>query len=258
MIFQLPYVEFPENPPVYQMPDYEHFRPYLHSKTLRWSYGAIKERDNARWQMSTANLPTDQFLDAISAAGFSGVYLDRGGYADNGADMEAKLRNVLRIEPMASPNGRMVFFNLGEYNSKLAQRYGGDLESKRKMLLHPLTAEWTGGFSDLESSGDLSWRWCSSEGELVLNNTLNEERKIKLEMGLATGYEEPANLSLAGPSLWEKLRVNMKPTVYSKTITVPPGRHIIRFVCDAKPVHAPSDNRSLVFKVMDFSLEEMQ
>lgn len=258
MIFQLPYIPFPENPSVYQMPDYEHFRAYLHSKNLRWSYGAIKDRDTARWQLSTANLPPDQFLESISVAGFSGVYLDRGGYADKGADLEAKLRTLLGIEPIVSANGRMLFFDLGGYNSKLAEKYGGTLESKRKMLMYPLTPEWTGGFSDLESSADFNWRWCSSEGELVLNNTLDQERKIKLEMGLATGHEELANLTLAGPSIWEKLRVNVKPTVYSKTITIPPGRHVIRFACDAKQIHAPSDKRSLVFKVMNFSLQELE
>ena len=159
MIFQLPYVEFPENGPVNLMTDYEHFRPYLHSQTLRWSYGAIKGRDNARWQKLTANLPTEQFLEAISVAGFSGVYLDRGGYEDHGTDIEAKLRNVLGIEPIVSRNCRMLFFDLGAYNSKLAAKYGGDFESKRKLLLHPLALEWTGGFSDLETSGGTSWRW---------------------------------------------------------------------------------------------------
>lgn len=258
MIFQLPYVEFPENPPVNLMQDYEHFRPYLHSKNLRWSYGAIKERDNARWQMSTVNLPTDQFLETLSLAGFSGVYVDRKGYADNGAELEAKLRSLLSIEPLVSANNQMSFFNLGEYNSKLTEEYGGDLESKRQMVLHPLTPEWTGGFSGLESSAELNWRWCSSEGELVINNALNEERKLKLEMDLATGYEELANLSLDGPLISEKLKINMKPTVYSKSITVPPGRYVIRFACDAKQVYAPLDSRSLVFKVMNFSLQEMK
>jgi len=257
MIFQLPYVEFPENLPVNLMQDYEHFRPYLHSKTLRWSYGAIKERDNARWQMSTANLPTDQFLETISLAGFSGVYLDRKGYLDNGAELEAKLRSLLGIEPMVSANNQMSFFNLGGYNSKLAERYGGELESKRQMLSHPLTTEWTGGFSGLEISAENNWHWCSSQGELVIDNTLGEERKLKLEMSLATGYEELANLSLDGPLVSEKLKINMKPTAYSKTITLPPGRYVIRFACDAKRIHAPSDKRSLVFKVENFSLQEM-
>ena len=258
MIFQLPYVEFPENPPVNLMQDYEHFRPYLHSKNLRWSYGAIRGRDNARWQMSTANLPMDQFLETISLAGFSGVYLDRKGYLDNGARLEAKLRSLLGIEPLVSANNQMSFFNLGGYNSKLAEEYGGELESKRQMVLHPVSVEWTGGFSGLEISGENNWHWCSSQGELVIDNTLGEERKLKLEMGLATGYEELANLSLDGPLVSEKLKINMQPTSYSKTITVPPGRHIVRFACDAKPVHAPTDSRTLVFKVMNFSLQEMK
>jgi phosphoglycerol transferase len=257
MIFQLPYVPFPENGPVYQMPDYEHFRAYLNSKNLRWSYGAIKDRDTARWQMSSAALPPDRFLEAISIAGFSGVYLDRGGYADNGADMEAKLRSLLAVEPIISPNMRMSFFDLGAYNTKLAERYGGKLPTQREMVMNPLTPEWTKGFASLEGAADLNWRWGASEGELVINNTLSYERRVKLEMALATGYEESANLSLDGDLISEQLKINLKPTDYSKIISIPPGRHVIRFKCDAKLVYAPADGRPLVFKVNNFRLQEL-
>lgn len=258
MIFQLPYVPFPENGPVHLMTDYEHFRPYLHSRNLRWSYGAIKDRDTARWQMTTANLPMDQFLEAISVGGFSGVYVDRKGYADNGAEVEAKLRGTLGVEPLVSGNNQMLFFDLGAYNSKLAQKYGGELGAKRQTVLNPLTPEWTGGFSGLEGTDDLNWHWCSSEGELVINNSLKEDRKLTLEMGLATGYEELANLSLDGDLISEKLKINVRPTAYSKIITIPPGRHSIRFTCDAKRVDAPLDKRSLVFKVINFSVQELK
>jgi len=118
--------------------------------------------------------------------------------------------------------------------------------------------EWTDGCSGLEGSTELNWHWCSSQGELIINNTLSEERKFKLEMGLATGYEVLANLSLDGPSISEKLKINANATAYAKTITVPPGRHVIRFACDAKAVHTPLDSRSLVFKVINFSLQEMK
>jgi phosphoglycerol transferase len=258
MIFQLPYVPFPENGPVHQMPDYEHFRAYLNSKNLRWSYGAIKNRDTDRWQMSTAALPPDQFLEAISIAGFSGVYLDRGGYADNGANMEEKLRSVLSVEPIISPDKRMSFFDLGQYNSKLVERYGGKLPSQSERVMNPLTPEWSKGFASLEGAADLNWRWCASEGELVVNNTLSYERRVRLEMTLATGYEESANLSLDGDLLSEQLKISLKPTLYSKMLTISPGRHVIRFACDAKLVYAPSDGRPLVFKVINFSLQENQ
>jgi hypothetical protein len=258
MIFQLPYVPFPENPPVNQMQDYEHFRPYLHSKNLRWSYGAIKERKTATWQMATANLPADQFLEAISLAGFSGVYVDRKGYTDYGADLETKLRSLLTIEPLISTNKQMSFFDLGAYNSKLAAKYGGALPSQRQLALSPLTPEWTTGCSTLEGEAELNWRWCSSAGELVINNPLDQERRVRLEMGLATGYEEPANLTLSGDLISEQVKINMNPAAYSKMLTLPPGRHVIRFACDAKLLYAPTDGRSLVFKVMNFNLQEMR
>jgi phosphoglycerol transferase len=208
--------------------------------------------------MTAASLPTDQFLEAISVGGFSGVYVDRRGYADNGAEVEAKLRSALGIEPLVSGNNQMIFFDLGAYNIKLAQKYGGELGAKRQTVLNPLTPEWTGGFSGLEGTADLNWHWCSSEGELVINNSLKEDRKLKLEMGLATGYEELANLSLDGDLMSEKLKINVRPTPFSKTITIPPGRHSIRFTCDAKRVDAPLDKRSLVFKVINFSAEEIK
>jgi phosphoglycerol transferase len=258
MIFQLPYVPFPEGGPLLLMQDYDLFRPYLHSKNLRWSYGAIKDRDTASWQMATASLPADQFLETISLGGFSGVYIDRKGYADNAAALETKLRDLLGIEPLVSANHQMVFFDLGAYNTRLAAKYGGGLESERETVLNPLAPQWTKGFSGVETTDDLNWRWCSSEGELVINNGLKKARTIKVDMGLATGYEELANLTLDGDLVWEKLQINSKPTAYSKTLTIPPGRHSIRFTCDAKRVDAPLDKRSLVFKVMNFRLQEVK
>jgi phosphoglycerol transferase len=258
MIFQLPYVPFPENPAVNRMSDYEHFRPYLHSQKLRWSYGTIRDLANDRWQRSTSSLPADQFLEAIALAGFGGIYIDRGGYTDLGADIEAKLRGLLGSEPLVSTNGRMLFFDLAEYNRKLAKTSAEELDAKRQIFLHPVTPQWTGGFSGLETSGSLDWRWCSSQGELVFDNTLNKDRKVQLTMELASGYPEPANLTLEGPLISEKLKINLQPMDFSRTITIPPGRHVIRFTCDARRVEAPLDPRVLVFKVLSFRFEEIK
>src|SRR5262249_2167724 len=65
MVFQLPAVPFPENPRVGKMFDYDHARGYLHSQTLRWSYGAVKGRASEVWQKLVAAKPTDELLEAI-------------------------------------------------------------------------------------------------------------------------------------------------------------------------------------------------
>jgi phosphoglycerol transferase len=104
-VLELPYLAFPSSPPVQRMVDYDHVRPYLHSDDLRWSYGAMKGRDE------DVGDDVDTLAEA-RAAGFAGVMVDRFGYADNGAALEAAARETGTREPIVSADGRRVFFPL--------------------------------------------------------------------------------------------------------------------------------------------------
>ena len=95
MIFQLPYMLFRESPMVGQVTSYDPFRAYLHSETLRWSFGAMRNRDADIWQRRVTVKPLHTLVEAVAAAGFSGIYLDRYGYADGEAGLEAQLRELL-------------------------------------------------------------------------------------------------------------------------------------------------------------------
>jgi phosphoglycerol transferase len=119
MIFQLPYMSFPENLQFLKMGDYQLFRGYIHSKTLRWSYGTMKGREGDRWQRVVTSRPTDEFLKSLSTEGFQGVYVDREGYEDSGAGIEAELKRLLDTEPIISANNRLAFYSMEEYNKKL-------------------------------------------------------------------------------------------------------------------------------------------
>lgn len=112
MIFQLPYMCFPECGSVNKMLDYDQFVGYLHSKNLRWSYGAMRGRPIDQWQAGVAAEPPDQMVSTVRDAGFSGIFIDRFGYADNGGAIEAQLRTLLKSEPIADSQGRYLFFRL--------------------------------------------------------------------------------------------------------------------------------------------------
>ena len=104
-VLELPYLAFPSSPPIQRMVDYDHVRPYLHSDDLRWSYGAMKGRDE--------DIGDD--VDTIAearAAGYAGVMVDRFGFADNGAALEAQARAAGAGKPIVSSDGRRVFFGL--------------------------------------------------------------------------------------------------------------------------------------------------
>ena len=258
MIFQLPYVPFPEHPEMHKMADYDHFRGYMHSKNLRWSFGAMKNRDDDLAQQQVASLPPAELAQTLAVAGFSGIYVDRFGYEDNGAALESELTAVLQTTPLISPNSRLVFFNLIDYGERLRQKSSsGEWEVKKDFSFHPLLLEWTGGFSELETRADKTWRWCSSEGELHLRNTAKLPRTVKLEMSFATGYEQLDELTISG-LISDQLKVNDKPHFYLKTVTVPPGESIITFRSAAQRVNAPQDTRVLVFRIEDFKMTELQ
>ena len=76
-LFQLPAMEFPEVPPVNGVDVYEQFRPYVFTRTLRFSYGGMKGRPEADFQREAARLEPAALVPALQAKGFSGVYLDQ-------------------------------------------------------------------------------------------------------------------------------------------------------------------------------------
>ena len=113
MVFQLPYVPFPEYPPVVRMLDYDHFKPYLRSSKAHWSYGAVKGREAAAWNAATSQLPPEQLVSAVQAEGFAGIWIDRYGYEDEAAQVIASLTEATGAAPTTSANGRYAFFSLG-------------------------------------------------------------------------------------------------------------------------------------------------
>ena len=127
-VFQLPYLPYPEaqlDLPPYGMQDYDPFRGYLHSDTLRWSYGAMRGRPG-NWARRVVKLPTGKMLDAVSAVGFRGLWIDRQGYPQGTEDIEAQVADLTGQKPFQSPDGRFLFFDLRWYARAAEARLGRD------------------------------------------------------------------------------------------------------------------------------------
>jgi hypothetical protein len=91
MVFQLPTRPYPRDPGVEKMGVYDHFRPYLVSRRLRWSYPALTSRQQ-RWEQSVIERPPLEWPAALAQHGFSAILVDRAGYADRGESLIALLR----------------------------------------------------------------------------------------------------------------------------------------------------------------------
>ncbi len=126
MIYQTPYFPFPECPAVENLGPYELMRPFLHTRTLRFSYGAMTGCEADRRHADLAKRPPPEVVEKLALAGFRGVYLDRAGFADGGAKEEAELSRLLSVQPLVSLSGRQTFFDMTPYVQALrpASRIG--------------------------------------------------------------------------------------------------------------------------------------
>jgi phosphoglycerol transferase len=94
MVFQLPFRAYMNESDFGRMKPYDHFKPYLMSHTLRFSYPALSN-EQVRWQQAAARLDLRDLTSQLGAGGFSAILVDRYGYEDDGAGVEAALGRTL-------------------------------------------------------------------------------------------------------------------------------------------------------------------
>jgi phosphoglycerol transferase len=188
MIFQLPFMEFPEVVPINNMKSYDPFKPYIHTSGLRWSYGDIKGGKSSEWNKFTALLPIEQGLQRLAAAGFSGIYIDRFGYQDSGNVIESDIRQYVMTPPIVSENTRFVFYDLRsfvkDYRSKFSETEWKDLNARSLKLESVIRP--SGKCTGPEGQPGNQWIWCGSNGELVIWNYDSGDRNVILNFGAVT------------------------------------------------------------------------
>lgn len=112
MIYQMPYMRYPENGGIHEMSDYEHMFGYLHSDTLRWSYGASVGREGDQWMRGVNELPLQNQIIAIQEAGFAGIYIDWDAYLeDERIAMEAVLSDYVNANPIVNVDGTKAYYS---------------------------------------------------------------------------------------------------------------------------------------------------
>jgi phosphoglycerol transferase len=117
MVFQLPVLGFPEVVTPYRLVDYEHFRLYLTTSDLRFSYGAAKFRARSRWQRDMENLPVETLVQRLESYGFSALYLNRKGYEDRAESLLGELTKLGYGRRLQGAGGQQVVVLLNPYHN---------------------------------------------------------------------------------------------------------------------------------------------
>jgi phosphoglycerol transferase len=137
MVYQMPFQKFPENGPRHKMSDYQLVTGLIHSKDLRWSYGAMHGRYADRWHQIVDTMPLEGKIKILSLVDFQGIYIDRTAYTEDTINsMEASLSDILGIKAMYSDNNNLSFFNMTAYNASFKSSHTVEyLDDVKKSLL---------------------------------------------------------------------------------------------------------------------------
>lgn len=122
-VYQLPYMAFPEVPPKNGLHAYDLAVGFVHSQHLKWSYAGMKGREGDLFYRNLETQPAAAQLQAIGRFGFDAVYIDKRGYADQGAHVIAEWTQAIGAPPaMAREDGAVVVFRLPGVQSLQASR----------------------------------------------------------------------------------------------------------------------------------------
>ncbi len=256
-IFQLPFTTFPLDGGTVHMGVYDQSRPYLHSNSLRWSWGGVAGRKAEEWARQTSSLPVKRMLARLSAAGFSGIWIDRLGY-EQGNSPEREIATALGRQPLQRSDGRIAFYDLRGYSKRLKiSEDSHDQHSEEQEAIHAVKVTFPSGFYDQERNDKQTWRWCLQHGVIELQNTLAESRSVKLVMTLQTGRSEKDAVKITTSRGSEVVEVTDKGEPYAHRIWLRPDQSTrVSFDCECKPVNAPGEARRLYFALIDLRIEE--
>ena len=118
MLFTLPYMKNFENGSLNNMWDYTLLRGPLHSRTLKFTYGAGYGTQNDLWYKETSALEPEAMVAELRAQGMTGIYLDLDGYAVE--DQQATLAGLTAAagcapgDVITSESGMLCYIPLGQ------------------------------------------------------------------------------------------------------------------------------------------------
>ena len=253
-IFELPWVRFPESAPAAQLDPENLYRPYLHSKTLRYSYGAVEGRSPEQWERTTSALPPQRMLESMILGGYEGIIVFRQGYSDGGAAIEASLQAWLGA-PVASPDGNLAFYSLEPLRKRVGAISAAVLTpAYAQSDVQVVQTAFGDGFSIAERNSQQTWRWADNTARLALHNAGSQPRRMRFagQLVLGTG-RAPITIAVPGRSI--TIAGSTKPAPFDIMFDAPRGDSTVDITTSAAPLVVHGDTRRLVMQFINPVIE---
>ena len=256
-VFELPYVPFRDSAELLPagVSPYWMFKGYLHSNSLRWTYGAQKGTEDDAWLRSLSALPAERLLQELVLADFNGIFIARNAYTEPGDDrrLESDLRRILNERPLTAEDGVLAFYSLTNFRQREIARLSESGFATAGATLPPLLMRISGCYPTERSVRHVPRRWCNRHAVITITNLTSAPKKGILSGVIADDtVEGTIDVKLGGQS--SRLSVSPKGESTQMTLTVPPGTSLIEF--DANLPGRPAPAGPSYFFLRDFRLRD--
>jgi hypothetical protein len=290
-IFCLPYMGYPEVPPTYKIAAYEHVRGYIHTSGLIWSFGAMKGREADVWQGEVAaglrpEMITNM-LRRVVARGFDGLFIDGRGFPplsdparrvgpgqiiaainyDYGEELKRLGRPVAPLPQEEQGDKQQFFLDLRPYRDAYRQNHPDAYEALERYEREWVAVVWLEGFASPELPGFThEYREGPRDALAWFVNPADRPQKFLVTMKLGCTQPGAYQFRISGLGVDDEFVLERThpegdtkyvPEPKTYPVTVPPGRHALRFRCTPPPGFISADYRGLCYFIKDFKKTEV-
>ncbi|WP_353357194.1 hypothetical protein [Intrasporangium sp. DVR] len=145
-VFQLPVVSFPESAGTPRMNGYDQLIPYLASRGLKWSSGAMRGTSDSEWQLAADLNDVDKWTSDLRAAGFCAVEVNLNGFAE-GRDPRWALEAELGSPVAQGADGALLAYRLPEspaFNRNILDAVVVSLAAHEIRVVEGIPQQWVG------------------------------------------------------------------------------------------------------------------
>ena len=218
-------------------------RPYLVTKTLRFSFGSARGRNREAWQWEVEKLPAPELIATLEKYGFSAIYINRKGYADHGEDLLKQL----------AIQGR-------------ADTFEDDAHEQVCVLLHPSGAPefpqtderanilFTHGWSVKEHTPLENREWAGGNATLSFFSEQKQLTTYSFRCVIGSISARRVRIEMNGRELWSSEIAAGQGVPVDITVMGKPGNNTVELKTDTKPDHSRETPLPLAFTIVNLRI----
>lgn len=235
----LPYSEYPEPHDPSRPITYRQVSAYLHTKTLRFSYGAMKHRAADIWQRSLSREEPARIVERAILMDFDAVSL--WDFAVE-PERRAKLHDVFGPANGRHPHDIATWYDLRPHRERMKREWGdAEFDRRRKAERDAVTLEWLGTFRCHSNDHRERIAWSArGTAELHVINPTVQPVEMTVSWRWKSEVKATLDVKFEGSAVHDRFVVGSEPVTKTLTWQAPPGRSKLSIRIRKNDVGEPS------------------